>query len=172
MLIMAAAEGTAFYLDSRFWVLVPLILFFALIIWKGVHKSMGAALDARAETIRGELDEARRLREEAQALLASYHRKQKEAEEQAEDIIAQARRDAEAMAVQSRRELSERLERRTQLAEEKIANAEVQALTEVRARAADLAVQAAEKIMRENMSAANHKSLVADGIKQIGKALN
>ena len=172
MLIMAAAEGTAFYLDSRFWVLIPLILFFVLLVWKGVHKAMGAALDTRAETIRGELDEARRLREEAQALLASYHRKQKEAEEQAESIIAQARRDAEAMAAQSRKELSERLERRTQLAEQKIANAEAQALTEVRARAADLAANAAEKIMRENMSAANHKSLVADGIKQIGKALN
>ena len=172
MLIMAAAEGTAFYLDSRFWVLIPLILFFALIIWKGAHKSIAAALDTRAETIRGELDEARRLREEAQALLASYHRKQKEAEEQAEAIVAQARRDAEAMALQSRKELAERLERRTQLAEQKIANAEAQALTEVRARAADLAANAAEKIMRESMSAANHKSLIADGIKQIGKALN
>ena len=172
MLVMAAAEGTAFFLDSRFWVLVPLILFFAFLLWKGVHKSIAASLDARAETIRGELDEARRLREEAQALLASYHRKQKEAEEQAEQIVAQARRDAEAMAAQSRKDLSERLERRTQLAEEKIANAEVQALTEVRARAADLAVEAAEKIMRENMSAANHKSLVAEGIKQIGKSLN
>lgn len=172
MIILAAVEGTAFYLDSRFWVLVPLILFFALLAWKGVHKSLGTALDGRAEAIRGELDEARRLREEAQALLASYHRKQKEAEEQAEGIIAQARRDAEAMAAQSRKDLSERLDRRAQMAEEKIANAETQAIAEVRSRAADLAVQAAEKIMRESMSAANHKSLVADGIKQIGKSLN
>jgi len=92
--IMAAA-GTPFYQDTRFFILVSLILFFALLIWKGVQKSIVAGLDARAQTISDELDEARRLREEAQALLASYHRKQAEAEKLAEDIVSQARRDAE-----------------------------------------------------------------------------
>ena len=154
------------------WVFLATILFLVAMMYFGIHKKIAGALDARAAKISEELDEARRLREEAQALLASYHRKQKEAEDQAEQIVAQARRDAEVMATQSRRDLAERLERRAQMAEDKIANAESQALVEVRARAADIAVQAAEKIMRESMSAANHKSLVADGIKQIGKSLN
>lgn len=169
--IMAAA-GTPFYQDTRFFILVSLILFFALLIWKGVQKSIVAGLDARAQTISDELDEARRLREEAQALLASYHRKQAEAEELAEGIIAQARRDAEAMAADARADLAAKLERRTQVAEEKIANAEASALADVRAKAADVAVEAAKSILTNQMKAADHSRLVAEGIKQMGATLS
>ncbi|WP_017932661.1 F0F1 ATP synthase subunit B family protein [Robiginitomaculum antarcticum] len=154
------------------WVFLATIIFLVAMMYFGIHKKIASALDARAQKITDELDEARRLREEAQTLLASYHRKQKEAETLAEEIVSQARRDAENMAIQARKDLAERLDRRAQLAEDKIANAEVQALAEVRARAADMAIAAAEKIIRENMSAANHKTLVASGIKQIGKSLN
>ena len=164
MTIFAAAAGTPFYQDSAFWVVVPLVLFFALLIWKGVHGTVGQALDARAEKIKTELEEARRLREEAQALLASYHRKQKEAEEQAEAIIVKARKDAEIMAEQARKDLQERLERRASLAEAKIANAEAQALSDVKAKAAQTAVEVAQKLLTDNMTAANHTSLVKKGI--------
>ena len=171
--IMAAAGGYgAFYEDSRFYILVALVLFFALIFWKGVHKALGKALDARAETIRNDLDEARRLREEAQTLLASYHRKQAEAEKLAEDIVAQARKDAETMASDARVQLAAKLERRTQVAEEKIAAAEAQALNDVKARAAELAVDAAEKIFRKDLKAADHSRLISEGLKQMGSALS
>ena len=159
-----AAAGTPFYLDASFWVAICLGLFFAALIWKGVHKAIGSSLDERASKIGSELEEARRLREEAQALLDSYHRKQKEAEEQAEAIIVKARKDAEMMAEQARKDLNERLERRAALAEAKIANAEAQALSEVKAKAAQSAVDVAEKILAGNMTAANHNALVKKGI--------
>jgi len=163
------ASGGAFYTDSKFWVLIPLLLFFAFIIYKGAFKAIGTSLDARADAIRDELDEARRLREEAQALLASYHRKQKEAEIQAEEIVAQARRDAEAMATQSRRDLAERLDRRAKAAESKIANAEAQALSEVRSKAADMAVEMAEDMLRGKLTAADQTRLFKDGLSGMGR---
>jgi len=172
MPLIQAAAGVPFYLDSSFWVAVCVVLFFALLFWKGAHKAAGKALDDRAEKIRAELDEAKRLREEAQTLLASYQRKQKEAEEQAEDIVRQAKSDAEAMAAKARKDLTERLERRAAMAESKIASAETKALSEVRSKAADIAVKAAEDILRNNLKASDHTRLVADGIKQMGKTLN
>lgn len=172
MTIIAAAAGTPFYLDATFWVLVCVLSFLAILLFKGAFKAMGKALDDRAVQIEADLNEARRLREEAQTLLASYQRKQKEAEEQAEGIIAQARKDAESMAARSRAELQDRLERRASQAEAKIANAEAQALAEVRAKAAERAVAGAEDLLRSNMSAADHTSMVKDGIAGLGKALN
>ncbi len=167
-----AAAGTPLHLDPSFWVAVCVLMFFALLFWKGAHKAIGSALDDRADKIKAELDEARRLREEAQALLASYQRKQKEAEEQAEDIVKQARHDAEVMAERSRTELKERLERRAAMAEAKIANAEAQALAEVKAKAADIALEAAENLLKGQLSASDHTKLVNDGITQMGKSLN
>ena len=167
-----AVEGKPFYLQSEFWVLIPVLLFFALLIWKGAFRSMGAALDGRAQAISDELDEARRLREEAQTLLASYQRKQAEAEAQAKDIVEQARRDAETMATKARADLADRLERRAAQAESKIATAEAQALAEVRARAADLAVDAAEDLIRTKLSAADKAKFFKEGLAQIGTALN
>jgi F-type H+-transporting ATPase subunit b len=169
--LIHAAAGTPFYLDSKFWVLVPLVLFLALIAYKGAFKAMGKSLDDRADKIKAELDEARRLREEAQQLLASYHRKQKEAEEQAEEIVKQARSDAENMAVQARKDLTERLERRAAQAEAKIANAEAQAMSEVKAKAADLAMDTAETLLRTKMTAAEKSKLIKDGISQMGATL-
>ena len=150
--------------DPTLWVLLAVIAFLFLLSFVGVWKKIGQSLDTRADGIRTELDEARRLREEAQALLASYQRKQKEAEAQAEDIVAQARRDAEAMAAQSRRDLAERLERRAASAEAKIASAEAQALADVKARAAELAVEMAEEQLRSRLTAADQTRLFQDGL--------
>ena len=142
MTLIQASAGTPLHLDPSFWVAVCVILFFALLFWKGAHKAIGKSLDDRADKISAELDEAKRLREEAQQLLASFQRKQKEAEEQAEEIVEQAKHDAKIMADNARKELSERLERRAAMAEAKIANAEAQALAEVKAKAADIALEA------------------------------
>ncbi len=157
---------------ATLWVFVAVMLFLVALLYFGVHKKIASALDARAEKIRAELDEAHRLREEAQALLASYQRKQKEAEEQAEDIIKQARHDAEVMAERARADLKDRLERRASLAEAKIANAEAQAMSEVKARAAEMAVAAAENILKDGLTATEHTKLINEGITQLGKSLN
>ena len=169
---MQAAAGVPVYQDSSFWVAICVVLFLALIAWKGAFKAMGRALDDRANTIKTELEEARRLREEAQAILASYKRKQKEAEEQAEDIVKQARHDAETMANQARKDLAERIERRTAMAEAKIASAEAQALADVRARAADVALDAAEDILKSKMTVAAKSKLIKSGIKEMGNLLS
>lgn len=158
--------------DPTTWVFIAVVIFLLALLYFGIHKKIGGALDARSDAIRNELDEARRLREEAQALLASYQRKQKEAETQAEEIVKQARSDAENMAAQARKDLAERLERRAAQAEAKIANAEAQALGEVKAKAADLAMDTAEKIIRTKMSAADKSKLIQDGIAQMGATLS
>lgn len=172
MISVRAAAGAPFYLDSSFWVAFCVVLFLVLVIWKGAGKAVTSALDSRAETIKSELEEARRLREEAQALLASYKRQQKEAEAQAEGIVRQARHDAEVMATQSRKELAERIERRTAMAEAKIATAEAQAMAEVRARAADIALDASKALLATNLSAAQKAKLVKAGISDMGDMIN
>ncbi|MCF6275145.1 MAG: F0F1 ATP synthase subunit B [Robiginitomaculum sp.] len=154
------------------WVFFAIVLVIAGAIYKGIHKIIAKALDDRADGISKELDEARKLREEAQTLLATFQRKQAEAEEQAKDIVKQARLDAEAMATQARADLKERLERRTEQAEAKIKNAESQAMADVKARAVDLAAKAAEQILRGDLTAADHNTLVKDGIAEMGKVLN
>ena len=171
-MLIFAAKGTPWYADATNWVMACVAIFMIIVVWKGAFKALGAALDERAKKIETQLDEARRLREEAQALLANYQRKQKEAEEQAEEIVAQARKDAESMAARSRAELKERLDRRAAQAEAKIANAETQALAEVRAKAAELAINGAEELLKTNMKAADHTNMVKDGIASLGKALN
>lgn len=169
--LIAAAEGTPFLYDSRTWVAIPVILFLVFVTYKGAFKALNSTLDDRANSIKNELEEARRLREEAQTLLASYQRKQKEAEEQAESIVKQARADAENMAVQARKDLSDRLERRAAQAEAKIANAESQAMSEVKAKAADLAMDTAETLIRTKLTAGDKSKLIQEGIKQMGSAL-
>jgi len=154
------------------WVFLATILFLLSLVYFGVHKKIASSLDARADKIRDELEEARRLREEAQALLASYQRKQKEAELQAEDIVKQARHDAENMAANARKDLAERLERRAAQAEAKIATAEAQAMAEVKAKAADMALETAEKLIRSGIKTVDQANLVKDGIAQMSKTLN
>jgi F-type H+-transporting ATPase subunit b len=171
-MLIAAAAGTPWYLDSKLWVAIPVVLFILFVIQKGALKAINGALDGRADEIKNNLEEARRLREEAQTLLASYMRKQQEAEDQAEAIVKQAKHDAEIMATQARKDLTERLERRAAQAEAKIANAEAQAMAEVKAKAADMALNTAESLIRGNLKPADHSALIKDGIAQMGKVLN
>jgi F-type H+-transporting ATPase subunit b len=159
--------------DPTFWVMIAFFAFVGLLYYYKVHKTIGKALDDRADAIRKELDDARRLRDEAQALLADYKRKSLEAETEAREILEQAKREAEALTEQTRKALAESVERRTKSAEEKIARAEAQALAEVRASAVDNAIAAAEKILKSKASAASTAAqLVEQGIKDLGGKLN
>ena len=158
--------------DPTLYVIIAVALFLVMLMYFGIHKKIAASLDDRSAKIKAELDEARRLREEAQALLASYQRKQKEAESRAEDIVKQARHDAEIMAANARKDLAERLERRAAMAEAKIANAETQALSEVRGRAADIAMNAARDLLKTELSSAEKNKLVKSGIASMGNMLN
>ena len=144
----AAEEGTPFLEDPSSWALISLFLFF-LLIWRlGAFKQVFSALDKRRDDIRNELDEAKRLREDAQKLLAETERRQQEAQAEADKIIAQAKADASAMMEQSRKDLKERLERREQQAAERIERASADAEREVRLAAADAATEAARRVLQ------------------------
>lgn len=156
----------------EFWVMIAFILFCALLAYYKVPGLIGRALDARADAIRKELDEARRLREEAQELLADYQKKSREAEEEAKSIIEQAKREAEALAAETRKGLKDSLERRTKMAEEKIARAEAQAVGEVRSSAVDVAMAAAEQILKGRVSGATGATLIEESIRDLKGKLN
>ena len=141
-----------FHLDNpEFWVLVGFVLVIALLVWKGVPGMVGKMLDQRAAVIAAELAEARRLREEAAALLADYKKRSAGAEAEAQAIVTEARADAVRFAEESRATLTAQIARRAQAAQDKITQAEAAALAEIRALAADAAASAAEKPIAARM---------------------
>lgn len=158
--------------NPLFWVMIAFIAFVALLVYYRVPAALAKALDDRAEGIRKELDEARKLREEAQALLSDYQRKAREAEREAQSIIEQAKLEAEALAADSRKALTESLERRSKIAEEKIARAEAQALGEVRSVAVETALAAAHEILKTRASGATGEALVSQSINDLRGKLN
>jgi F-type H+-transporting ATPase subunit b len=157
---------------AEFWVGVAFVAFFAVLLYYKVPALIAKALDDRAEGIRKELDEARRLREEAQNLLADYQKKHRNAGQEADAIVEQARRVAQLYAEETRTALGEALERRTRQAEEKIARAEAQAVDDVRAAAVDMAIAAAEKVLREKAAGAAGATLIDDTIRSLKGRLN
>jgi F-type H+-transporting ATPase subunit b len=156
-------------MDATFWALIALVLFVLLLMVLKVPGMISKSLDDRSGKIRTDLDEARRLREEAQGLLAEYQRKRKDAEAEAEQIVAGARREAEAIAKESARKTEEFVARRTALAEEKIAQAEGQAIAEVKARAVDIAVEATRDIIGEKAGADKQ---FQDSLKEVRARMN
>ncbi|MFP4520459.1 MAG: F0F1 ATP synthase subunit B [Oceanicaulis sp.] len=158
--------------DTTFWAFAGLILFFVVIFVFGAPKMITKSLDERADRIRSELDEARRLREEAQELLASYKRRQAEAAKNAEDIIRQAKAEADYLRDNAKKEIARRIERRTALAEQRIAQAEAQAAKEVKALAADLAVDAATLLLTENMTKTQRNAVLKSDIASLKDRLN
>ena len=134
------------FADPEFWVLVAAVIFVAA-VWKPARKSLIGTLDERAARIRAELDEAKKLREEAEQLLAQYEQRQREAAAEAEAIVAHARDEAERIAAQSARDLEQAVVRRQRLAEERIAQAEQKAVDEIRAVAVDVAIAAAREVI-------------------------
>jgi F-type H+-transporting ATPase subunit b len=158
--------------EAEFWVALGFFVFLGLLGYIGVHRKIANALDDRAARIKAELDEARKLRDDAAQLLADYQRKQQEAEGEAQEIIARAKAEAERLAADAKAKVEEFVARRTQLAETKIAQAEAQAAAEVRGAAAEAAVAAAEKILAQETKGKLAAELIAKGIDDVRKKLN
>jgi F-type H+-transporting ATPase subunit b len=158
--------------EAETWVAIAFVIFVGVLIYFGVHKLILNALDQRAGRIRGELDEARRLKDEAAALLAEYRRKQQTAEREAAEIVAGAKAEAERLAAEAKTRMDEFVARRTKMAETKIAQAEAQALADVRAAAADAAVAAAEKILTQTVKGSVADDLLSKGIAELNSKLN
>ncbi len=159
--------------DASLWALVGLILFFVLLWYLKVPGKVGAMLDQQADNIRQELEGARKLREEAQALMAEYQRKRKEAEAEADKIVADAKVEADRLAEEARAALEEMIARRTKAAEAKIAQAESNAIAEVRSRAADVAAKAAETIVTSSTAKAEvQDKVLKQSIRQVSDNLN
>jgi len=161
-----------FELDAEFWVAVAFVVFLGGLIYLGVHEMGLKYIDQRRDKIKAELDEARRLKEEAQALLAQYQRKQREAEQEAAAILAGAAAEAERMLADAKAKMEEFVARRSKMAETKIAQAEAQALADVRAAAAEAAVGAAERILTQTVKGDVADRLVVKGIDDVKAKLN
>lgn len=158
--------------NTNFVVLIGFLLFVAVLVYMKVPGRLSAMLDGRANTIRKELDEARKLREEAQAILASYERKQKDVQEQADRIIATARTEAAAAAAKAKDDLKDSIARRLASAEDQIASAQAAAVREVRNRAAEIAVQVAGEVMAKQMTAAKANTMIDDAIDTVATKLH
>ncbi len=154
------------------WVAICFVCFLLLLAYLGVHRKLADGLDARQARIKAELGEATRLREEAQALLAEFERKGHAAESEAEAIIASAKAEAERLATEAKQRMEDFVARRTKMAEAKIAQAEAQALADVRAAAADTAVAAAEKILAAAAKGKVAEDLFARGIEDLRRKFN
>lgn len=158
--------------EPEFWEAVGFVLVIAILVWKGVPGLVGKMLDQRAATISAELNEARRLREEAAALLADYKAKAAGAEREAESIVNEARAEVVRFAAASRDDLKIQIQRRAQAAQDRIAQAETAAMNEIRALAADAAASAAQKLIAARMDEKRASNLIADSIKDLGAKLN
>ena len=160
-----------FYM-AEFWVAVAFVIFLGILVYMKVPGMLTKMLDDRADAIRQDLDAARKLREEAQDLLADYQGKQRQAETEAQQIIEEARREAEALKVEGDRAMQETLARRTRLAEDKIARAEAQAVAEVRAIAVEVATAAAERIVQDKVAGGLGSTIVEQSIRDLKGKLN
>jgi len=158
--------------QATFWVFMGLLAFLVLMVYLKVPSKAAAALDKRADDVRSNIEEARKLREEAQALLADYQRKRQEAEEEAKDIIDQARREAAALGEEAKTRMEEYVERRTKAVEQRIAMAESQALADVRASAVDVASRAAAQIVAAKAEGDVGNKLIDASIASLKDQLN
>jgi F-type H+-transporting ATPase subunit b len=158
--------------DPEFWVGIAFVIFMGVLAYAGAHRFLLQGIDQRRDKIKAELDEARRLRDEAAAVLAEYQRKQQGAEQEAATIVANAKVEAERIAAEAKTKMEEFIARRTKMAENKIGQAEAQALADVRSAAADAAVTAAEKILTDAAKGQVADGLIAQGIKDLKAGLN
>ncbi|HCL64310.1 MAG TPA: ATP synthase F0 subunit B [Rhizobium sp.] len=160
------------HFDATFFAFVGLLLFLALVVYLKVPGMVAKSLDERADKIRDELAEAKRLREEAQHVLAEYQRKRKEAEAEAASIVAAAEREAAMLTAEAKQKTEEFVTRRNALSEQKIKQAETDAVNAVRSAAVDLAIAAAESILAKKVDAAVQESLVKGAVGEVKARLN
>lgn len=169
----AAATGPFFSLrNTDFIVLLAFLVFVGILVYFKVPQLLGSMLDKRAQGIRGDLDEAKRLREEAQEIYASYERRQREVKGQAEQIIANAKREAEAQAEKAKEDLKTSIQRRLKAAEDQIASAENDAVRAVRDRAVQTAVAAASELLAQQVSSGQRSAGIDDAIEDVARRLN
>jgi F-type H+-transporting ATPase subunit b len=159
-------------LEAEFWVAVAFIIFCVILVYVKVDKYLLDTIDERRNRIKAELDDARRLKEEAEKLLAEYRRKQGEAEQEAQEIIEGAKAEAERLAIEAKAKIEEFVARRTKMAETKITQAEAQAVADVRAAAAEAAVAAAERILTRTAKGKVAEDLLEEGIEDVKKKFN
>lgn len=170
---LAAGPAPFFSLyNTNFTVLIAFVIFVGILIWAKVPARVTGMLDKRSGDIRSELDEARALREEAKALLASYERKQKDVMEQSERIVAKARQDATAAGEQAKVTLQDTITRRMKAAEDQIAAAEAGAVKEVRERSIAVAIEAAREVLARQMTPAARSASIDASIETVGAKLH
>ncbi|MFN5523422.1 ATP F0F1 synthase subunit B [Bradyrhizobium sp.] len=158
--------------DPETWVAIAFVILMGLFAYLGVHRTVLKALDHRAERIRNELEEAKRLKQVAAKVLADYKARRASAEREAEEIVTSAKAEAERIAADAKAKMEDFVARRTKAAESKIALAEAQALADVRSAAADAAVQAAATVLSQSVKGSLGEDLVAKGIAEVGRKLN
>jgi F-type H+-transporting ATPase subunit b len=170
----ALAAGDVFFSlhNTDFVVLIAFIVFVGVLLYAKVPAKIATLLDARAAQIKAELDEARALREEARAILASYDKKQKEVQEQSERIIASAKEEAQAAAAKAKDDLKASIARRLAAAVDQIASAEAKAISAVRERAVQVAVAAAGDVLAGQMTADAASGSIDAAIAQVDARLH
>ena len=161
-----------FIYEPEFWVAVSFFIFIGVLVYFGVHMKVVSALDARALLISKELEEARRLREEAEKVLADYRRKLGDVVTEVDNITALATTEAKTLAAETRQSLKEYFDRRIKLAEEKIARAEMETVREFRSVAVDAAIAAAQNLIAAKLTPDRAKKLVSESIKALKSKLN
>jgi len=161
-----------FIYEPEFWVAVSFFIFIGVLVYFGVHMKVVSALDARALLISKELEEARRLRKEAENVLADYRRKLGDVVTEVDNITALATTEAKTLAAETRQSLKEYFDRRIKLAEEKIARAEMEAVREFRSVAVDAAIAAAQNLIAAKLTPDRAKKLVSESIKALKSKLN
>ena len=169
---LAASGPFVSLANTNFIVLISFLIFVGFLMYLKVPGMLGKKLDERAEGIQAELDEARSLREEAQTLLASYERKQKEVQEQADRIVAHAKEEAAVAADQAKADLKDSIARRLRSAEDQIGSAEARAIREVRDQAVGIAIAAAKDVIAKQMTAADGNSLIDASIAEVDAKLH
>ena len=163
------AEPTALGLDATAWVALAMLAVIAIMLWKKVPAAIGRALDKKIAGIREQLDEATRLRTEAEALRAEYEAKAAAAGAEAEAMLGRARHEADMIVQQAKTDAAALVERRTRMAEDKIAAAERSAIAEVRAKAVTAATIAAERLIRDQHDATADRAMVDSTIAGLGR---
>src|SRR6201995_4810080 len=158
--------------DPETWVAIAFVILLGLFGWFGIHRTVLTALDHRAERIKAELDDARRLKEEAAKLLTEYKARHASAEREAQDIVAAAKAEAERIATEAKTKMEDFVARRTKTAESKIALAEAQAIADVRSAAANAAVAAASTILSQSVKGQVANDLLSKGIAEVRSKLN
>ena len=160
------------FAEPEFWVAVAFFILMGVFAYFGIHRTVLTTLDHRSSRIKSELDDARRLKDEAAKLLAEYQSRGASAEREAQDIIANAKAEAERIAAEAKTKMEDFVARRTKTAESKIAMAEAQAVADVRAAAADAAVTAASTILSQSVTGDVANDLLSKGIAEVRQKLN